>query len=99
MVIGVRSDQVYRATRLVRQFEIPFTAMAVIHRVTARHAEEVYRFLSQDLGCAASAAPLRRAQGVPHRRARHVRRGAHSGRGIGGGAARIALRRSPMAPG
>lgn len=44
-------DQVYRAARLLRQYEIPFNPLAVISAVNARHPVEVYRFLTEDLGC------------------------------------------------
>jgi len=50
---GVPSfDQVYRAARLLRQYQVPFNAMAVIHAGNARHPDEVYRFLTEELGCA-----------------------------------------------
>lgn len=44
-------DLVYRAARLLRQYGVTFNAMAVISAANARHPAEVYRFLTQDLGC------------------------------------------------
>jgi len=44
-------DQVYRAARLLKQYEIPFNPMAVVSSVNAKYPAEVYRFLTQDLGC------------------------------------------------
>ena len=44
-------DQVYRAARLLRQYEVPFNALTVISSANARHAAEVYGFLTEDLGC------------------------------------------------
>jgi len=48
---GSSFDQVYRAARYLRQYEVPFNALTVVNRVTARHPAEVYRFLTEDLGC------------------------------------------------
>ncbi len=44
-------DQVYRAARLLRQFEVHFNPLVVINRVNAKHPAEVYEFLTKDLGC------------------------------------------------
>jgi uncharacterized protein len=44
-------DQVYRAAQLLRQYEVPFNALTVVHRVNAKHPAELYKFLTQDLGC------------------------------------------------
>jgi uncharacterized protein len=44
-------DRVYRAARLLRQFEVPFNALTVVHAVNARHPDEVYGFLTEELGC------------------------------------------------
>ena len=44
-------DQVYRAARLLQQYKVPFNAMTVVSSANARHPEEVYRFLTEDLGC------------------------------------------------
>ena len=44
-------DQVYKAAQLLRQYEVPFNALTVIHRVNAKHPAEVYHFLTEDLGC------------------------------------------------
>lgn len=43
-------DRVYRAARLLQQYDIPFTPLTVINSVTAKHPVEVYRFLTEDLG-------------------------------------------------
>ena len=45
-------DQVYRAARLLQQYQVPFSTLTVVHAVNARHPAEVYRFLTEDLGCA-----------------------------------------------
>ncbi len=44
-------DEVYRAARLLQKYEVPFSPMTVVHSVNARHPAEVYRFLTEDLGC------------------------------------------------
>jgi uncharacterized protein len=44
-------DKVYRAARLLRQYDVPFTPLTVINSVNARHPAEVYDFLTEDLGC------------------------------------------------
>lgn len=44
-------DQVYRAARLLQKHGVIFNAMAVVNSVNARHPAEVYRFLTEDLGC------------------------------------------------
>ena len=47
---GVPSfDQVYRAARLLQQYEVPFSTLTVVSSSNARHPEEVYRFLTEDL--------------------------------------------------
>lgn len=44
-------DQVYRAARLLQQYEIPFNPLTVVSAFNARHPVEVYKFLTQELGC------------------------------------------------
>lgn len=44
-------DRVYRAARLLRQYQIPFNPLVVVNAANARHPAEVYRFLTEDLGC------------------------------------------------
>jgi len=44
-------DQVYRAARLLQQYGVPFNPMAIVSSVNAKYPAEVYRFLTQDLGC------------------------------------------------
>ncbi|TWT37189.1 Anaerobic sulfatase-maturating enzyme [Posidoniimonas corsicana] len=44
-------DKVYSAARLLQRHNIPFSALAVVNAVNARHPEDVYRFLTEDLGC------------------------------------------------
>ena len=44
-------DQVYRAAKLLRQYQIPFNPLVVVNSVNARHPAEVYQFLTEDLGC------------------------------------------------
>ncbi len=44
-------DEVYRAARLLQKYEVPFSPMTVVHSMSARHPAEVYRFLTEDLGC------------------------------------------------
>ena len=44
-------DQVYRAAKLLRKYGVRFNAMAVVSSANARHPAEVYRFLTEDLGC------------------------------------------------
>ena len=44
-------DRVYRAARLLQQYEVPFNTLSVIHAGNARHPAEVYDFLTEDLGC------------------------------------------------
>ena len=44
-------DQVYRAAMLLRQHEVPFNPLVVIHRLNARHPAEVYEFFTEELGC------------------------------------------------
>jgi uncharacterized protein len=44
-------DQVYRAATLLRQYEIPFNPLVVVHRLNAQHPQKVYRFLTEELGC------------------------------------------------
>ena len=44
-------DQVYQTARLLRQYEIPFNPLTVVNRVNTRHPDEVYQFLTEDLGC------------------------------------------------
>jgi uncharacterized protein len=44
-------DQVYRAARLLQKHEVPFNPLTVINRITAKHPVEVYKFLTEDLGC------------------------------------------------
>ncbi len=43
-------DQVYRAARLLQKHDVPFNPLTVVNAVNARHPEEVYRFLTEDLG-------------------------------------------------
>jgi uncharacterized protein len=45
-------DHVYRAARLLREYDVPFSTLTVVHAVNSRHPAEVYRFLTEDLGCA-----------------------------------------------
>jgi uncharacterized protein len=44
-------DHVYRAARLLRQYGVPFNTATVVNSVNARHAADVYEFLTRDLGC------------------------------------------------
>jgi uncharacterized protein len=44
-------DQVYRAARLLQKHDVPFNTLTVVNAVNAKHPEEVYRFLTEDLGC------------------------------------------------
>lgn len=44
-------DKVYRAAKLLQQYEVPFNPLTVVSAVNARHPVEVYRFLTEDLGC------------------------------------------------
>ncbi len=44
-------DQVYRAVRLLQEHDVPFNALTVISSANARHPDEVYDFLVEDLGC------------------------------------------------
>ena len=44
-------DQVYRAARLLQKYDVPFNPLTVVNAVNARHPEEMYRFLTEDLGC------------------------------------------------
>jgi len=48
---GPTFDRVYRAARLLRQYEVPFNALTVIHRNNAKYPDEIYGFLTEDLGC------------------------------------------------
>ena len=43
-------ERVCRAACLLQKYEIPFNALTVINAVNARHPEEVYRFLAEELG-------------------------------------------------
>jgi uncharacterized protein len=44
-------DRVYRAARLLQQYDVPFNPLTVVNAVTARHPDEVYGFLTEELGC------------------------------------------------
>ena len=44
-------DQAYKAAQLLRRYEVPFNALTVVNRVTAKHPAEVYHFLTEDVGC------------------------------------------------
>ncbi|MGI6415997.1 MAG: radical SAM protein [Thermoguttaceae bacterium] len=44
-------DQVYRAARLLRRYQIPFNPLVVVNSVNARRPAEVYQFLTEDLCC------------------------------------------------
>ncbi len=44
-------DAVYRAALLLRRYDVPFNPLVVIHRVNAKSPAEVYKFLTNDLGC------------------------------------------------
>ncbi len=44
-------DRVYAAAKRLREHGVPFNAVTVIHGVNVRHPEEVYRFLTEELGC------------------------------------------------
>jgi uncharacterized protein len=44
-------DRVYRGARLLQQFEIRFTPLTLVSAANARHATEVYQFLTEELGC------------------------------------------------
>ncbi len=44
-------DAVYRAARLLQRHGVEFSPLTVIHSLNARHPEEVYRFLTEELGC------------------------------------------------
>jgi uncharacterized protein len=44
-------DRFYHAARLLQKYEIPFNPLTVVNAVNAKHPEEVYRFLTEDLGC------------------------------------------------
>lgn len=44
-------DQVLRAARLLQEHEVSFNALTVIHSDNARHPDEVYGFLTEELGC------------------------------------------------
>ena len=44
-------DETYRAATLLRRYDVAFTPLTVINRVTAKHPVEIYRFLTEDLGC------------------------------------------------
>ncbi len=43
-------DQVHRAARLLQKFDVTFNTLSVVNSRTARYPEEVYRFLTEDLG-------------------------------------------------
>jgi uncharacterized protein len=43
-------DRVYRAARLLQEYDIAFNTVTVINAVNARHPDEVYGFLAEDLG-------------------------------------------------
>jgi uncharacterized protein len=43
-------DQVYRAARLLREYGIRLNTLTVVNSVNARHPDEVYRFLTEDIG-------------------------------------------------
>jgi uncharacterized protein len=44
-------DRVYRAARLLQQYEVPFNPLTVVNAVTGKHPAEVYQFLTEELGC------------------------------------------------
>lgn len=44
-------DRVFRAAQLLQQYDVPFNTATVVNSVNARHAVEVYDFLTRDLGC------------------------------------------------
>ncbi|NUN03861.1 MAG: radical SAM protein [Bryobacteraceae bacterium] len=60
-------DRVYAAARRLREHGVPFNAVTVIHAVNVRHPEEVYRFLTEELGC-------RRVQWLPCAELKNFRR-------------------------
>lgn len=43
-------DRVYRAARLLQAHDVPFNTLTVVHAENARYPEQVYRFLTDDLG-------------------------------------------------
>jgi uncharacterized protein len=43
-------DRVWRAARLLQQYEVPFNPLTVVNAVTAKHPVEVYEFLTEELG-------------------------------------------------
>ena len=43
-------DQVYRAARLLQKYDVSFNTMTVINAVNAQYPDEVYRFLTEELG-------------------------------------------------
>jgi uncharacterized protein len=43
-------DQTYQAVRLLQRRDVPFNTMTVVNSVNAKYPEEVYRFLTEDLG-------------------------------------------------
>ena len=44
-------DRVYKAAQLLRQYRVPFNALTVVSAANARHPDEVYGFLTEELGC------------------------------------------------
>lgn len=48
---GPTFEHVYRAALLLRRYQVPFNPLVVIHRVNAKAPAEVYKFLTNDLGC------------------------------------------------
>jgi uncharacterized protein len=44
-------DLVYRAARLLQKHEVPFNPLTVVNSINVRYPAEVYRFLTEDLGC------------------------------------------------
>jgi uncharacterized protein len=43
-------DQVCRAARLLHEYDVPFNTLTVVNSINVRHAAEVYRFLTEELG-------------------------------------------------
>lgn len=43
-------DKVFRAARLLRQFEIPFNTLTCVNRINAKYPLDVYRFLRREIG-------------------------------------------------
>jgi len=48
---GSTFDGTIKAVRLLQQFDVPFNILTVVNAVNARHPDEVYHFLTRELGC------------------------------------------------